>query len=381
MAAPLLLALFPGAPARNPFWKGPSRGRPRGSRYNPAMTLSSMDSTEFAPTDLPLPGPPRRPQESPLGRWTGLTEDDADRIAAALAANHAETTRTVYAYAWRRWVSWCAGRGIVPFPAEPAAICAYLTECAEQGLSLATIDSACSAIGHQHRSHRVADPVEHDAVRQVRRGLRRIIGRAPRRPARPLSVEEVRQIITTIDRSTERGVRDTALLLVGFAGALRRSELAALTLADLETKPAGLLLHLRRSKTDQEAHGQVVGIAHGQHALTDPIAALDAWLALRGTAPGPVFTSLRNGGPRLLPLSGNAVSALVKERALAAGLSAGRISGHSLRAGHATSAALAGIGIDRIAAQTRHRRVDILIDRYIRPVHALQHTSSKDLGL
>ncbi len=248
-------------------------------------------------------------------------------------------------------------------------------------LSLATIDSACSAIGHQHRHHGKPDPIDHDAVRQVRRGLRRIIGRAPRRPTRPLSVADVRQIVTAIDRTTVRGVRDSAILLLGFAGALRRSELAALTLADLEPKPAGLLLHLRRSKTDQEARGQVVGIAHGRHGLTDPIAALDAWLDLRGTAPGPLFTSLRPGGPALRPLSGNVVSALVKERALAAGLSGGRISGHSLRAGHATSAALAGVGIDRIAAQTRHRRVDILIDRYIRPVHALQTTSSRDLGL
>jgi ribosome-binding protein aMBF1 (putative translation factor) len=165
-------------------------------------------------------------------------------------------------------VRWCAGRGIVPFPAEPAAVCAYLTECAEQGLSPATIDSACSAIGHQHRSHGVGGPVDQDAVRQVRRGLRRIIGRAPRRPTRPRSVADVRQIVTVIDRTTERGVRDTVILLFGFAGALRRSELAALTLADLEPKPGGLLLHLRRSKTDQEARGQEVGVAHGQYALT-----------------------------------------------------------------------------------------------------------------
>lgn len=99
------------------------------------------------PTDLP---------SHPLDRWAGLTEDDATRIAAALAATHADSTRQVYAFAWRRWVSWCAGRGIAPFPAEPAAVCAYLTECAERGLSLATIDSACSAIGHQHPGTTIA---------------------------------------------------------------------------------------------------------------------------------------------------------------------------------------------------------------------------------
>ena len=330
------------------------------------MTIATMP----APGALPA-----------AGTEDHLTADDKARIAAALDAAYAETTRKVYAFAWSQWDSWCHGRGITKFPAEPATVCAYLTDRAHREASLATINAACSAIGHQHRRHGLPDPIDHDAVRQVRRGLRRLLGSAPRRPARPLSVADLRQIVTAIDRNTVRGARDTAVILLGFAGALRRSELAALTLADLEPEPDGLLLHLRRSKTDPEARGQVVGIAHGQHPLTDPIAALDAWLAVRGTKAGPVFTSLRGRPPSLQPISGTAVSNIVKDRALAAGLSGDRVSGHSLRAGHATSAALAGVAVERIAAQTRHRRLDILIERYIRPVQALQTTSSRDLGL
>jgi len=140
-------------------------------------------------------------------------------------------------------------------------------------------------------------------------------------------------------------------------------------------------LHLRRTKTDPARRGQVVGIAHGQHAETDPVAVLDGWLGVRGPAAGPVFTSMRPGAPALTPISGTAASNVVKDRARAAGLPAELITGHSLRAGHATSAALAGVGVDRIAAQTRHRRLDVLIERYIRPVQALQTTSSQDLGL
>ncbi len=230
----------------------------------------------------------------------------------------------------------------------------------------------------------MACPARSTPTRSARSAAACVASSAPRpavRPARPLSVADLRQIVTAIDRTAPRGLRDTALILVGFAGALRRSELAALTVDDIEAKPAGLLLHLRRSKTDPERRGQVVGIAHGQHALTDPITALDAWLAVRGTAAGPVFTSMRPGLSSLEPISGNAVSNIVKDRARAAGLSPERITGHSLRAGHATSAALAGIGVDRIAAQTRHRRIDVLIERYIRPVQALQTTSSRDLGL
>jgi integrase len=118
---------------------------------------------------------------------------------------------------------------------------------------LATINAACSAIGHQHRLLGLPDPIDHDLVRRVRRGLRRLLGASLRRPARPLSVADLRQIIAAIDSHTPAGRRDAAIILLGFAGALRRSELAALTLADLEPKPGGLLLHLHRSKTDPYA--------------------------------------------------------------------------------------------------------------------------------
>lgn len=328
-----------------------------------------------------------------------LTEDDAARITAAIGATHAETTRTVYACAWRAWEKWCAGRGADPFGgstayasgltgvmsgdvsgAEAAVVCAYLTERAARGASAATIDLACSAIRYQHRHHGLTDPTQTEVVRQVRRGLHRILGTAPRRPAHPVGPEEIHRLLAAIDRNTSTGCRDAAIILLGFAGALRRSELAALTLADVEPRPDGLLLHLRRSKTDPEARGEVVGVAPGLSPSTDPIVVLDAWLTHRGRAPGPVFTSLRNGAPPLQPISGNAVTSIVKNRADAAGL-VGRVTAHSLRAGHATTAAVAGVGVDRIAAQTRHRRIDILIDRYIRPAQALQATSSRYLGL
>ena len=219
------------------------------------------------------------------------------------------------------------------------------------------------------------------SVRQVRRGLRRLLGTAPT-PTGPAAQHRRAAPDHHQHRPHHRrGVRDTAIILLGFAGALRRSELAALTLADLEAKPAGLLLHLRRSKTDPERRGQVVGIAHGQHPLTDPIAALDAWLAVRGTAPGPVFTSLRPGIQRLQPISGTAISTHRQRPRRGRRTPAEQITAHSLRAGHATTAARAGVRVERIAAQTRHRHIDVLIERYIRPVEALDTTSSRDLGL
>jgi integrase len=152
----------------------------------------------------------------------------------------------------------------------------------------------------------------------------------------------------------------------------------------IEFQPGAVLLTIRRSKTDQHAEGRVVAVVHGQHAATDPIAALaalDAWLRHRGTEPGRMFTSLRSGSVTREPISGEAISIVLRKRARGAGLAAERITAHSLRAGHATSAAVAGVALDRIAAQTRHKRLSTLIERYIRPAQAMEYTSSRDLGL
>ena len=320
-------------------------------------------------------------QSLPLDPFAGLTETDAHRIAEAMSAAVTVSTRVVYGHSWRRWERWCTGRGIPPLPAAPAAVCAYLTERATDGATASAIDTACSAISYVHRSHGYDDPILTEGVRQVRRGLRRTLGTAPTRLARPLGTAEIRQIVTPIDRTTPKGARDAAIILLGFASALRRSELTALSLTDVETKPAGLVLHVRRSKTDPEGHGHLVGVAHGQHALTDPVAALATWTVFRGETPGPLFTSLRHHVLTHEQISGEAVARMLRDRASAAGMSPERITGHSLRAGHATTAAAAGVPLDRIALQTRHKRISTLIERYIRPAQALDATSSRDLGL
>lgn len=137
----------------------------------------------------------------------------------------------------------------------------------------------------------------------------------------------------------------------------------------------------RGRKLDQEALGHLVPVAHGSRADTDPIAALDAWHRHRGSQPGPLFTGMRNRHVSTEPLSGTAVGRMLRTRAQAAGLPAERITPHSLRAGHATTAAIAGVSLDRIATQTRHKRLSTLLERYIRPAQALDFTSSRDLGL
>jgi integrase len=311
----------------------------------------------------------------------GLTTQDLDRITEAVGAGRAESTRRTYAWQWGRFERWCAGRGIAVMPASQATVCAYLVDFAAQGVAAGTIECACAAIAAAHETEGQANPVAEQSVKAVRRGLRRTLGTAPRRQSRALSTDEIRRMVGQIERTTARGARDAALILLGFASALRRSELAALELADIEPKPEGLLIRVRKSKTDPEARGQLVGVAHGTHADTDPVTALDAWLAHRGTRPGQMFLGFHMDRIGTRPFTGSGLARMLKQRAAAAGIPSERVSGHSLRAGHATTAALAGGGLDRIAAQTRHSRISTLVEHYIRPLEAMQVTSSRDLGL
>lgn len=341
-----------------------------GWHYNAAMTINrSHDLVPFfgsaAPDHLPV----------------GLTVEDAQRIAAALGAAHADSTRTMYAHMWRVWERWCRARGICAMPADPAALAAYLVERAETGTAVVTLNVACNVIRYTHRQHGLPNPTSDDLVRQVRLGLRRTYGTAPRRQARPLTVAEIRQIVEAIDRTTPIGARDAAMILLGYASALRGGEIPALHLDDIETRPGGILVTVRHSKTDQEAQGQVVAVAHGIHAATDPVAALAAWIKIRGEEPGALFTRVWYGRISDQPLGNQVVARMLRERAIAAGLDSTRISAHSLRAGHATTAAMAGVPLSRIAAQTRHKDLAVLVNRYIRPLEALSATSSRDLGL
>ena len=208
------------------------------------------------------------------------------------------------------------------------------------------------------------------------------MGVAPRRQAHPLTVSELAHIVSRIDTDRAIGIRDRAGILLGYASAMRPGEISALDVEDLITKPTGILISVRRSKTDQDGHGQLVGVARGDNRLTDPIRALDAWLEIRVAGPGALFTRVVYPGSLTTERIGpRAVSRLVQQRANDAGFEGIPVTGHSLRAGHATTAAVYGAPIDRIAAQTRHRDLGTLLNHYIRPAEALAHTTSRNLGL
>ena len=211
------------------------------------------------------------------------------------------------------------------------------------------------------------------------KGIRRTKGTAPAQKA-PALTDDIRAMVDVTDAGII-GARDRALILVGFAGAFRRSELVGLNVEDCTFGKDGLTIILHRSKTDQDGAGRKVGIPYGSNPETCPVRVLQTWIEQAGITSGPQFRSIsRHGRVQSGRLSGVDVARVVKKLAERAGLDPAKYAGHSLRAGHATSAAIAGASERSIMEQTGHRSVQ-MVRRYIRDGSLFRENSAGKLGL
>ena len=306
-------------------------------------------------------------------------EAAALRVRAYLHNTRAPNTYKAYAADWKHFEAWCAGHGLAALPAAPPAVMLYLGELGGEGKKLSTIGRRLAALAQVHRAAGCESPTEHRAVRELLAGMRRTHGTAAR-GKEPLLSEDLRAILRELGDPL-RDLRDRALLLVGFAGAFRRSELAGIQAEDLRYVPEGLVIDLRRSKSDQEGEGREVPIPFGSRPETCPVGALRAWTAAANLKSGPVFRAIsRHGRVSTRALTPTAVALLVKERAIAAGLDPALYSGHSLRAGFATSAALGGAPEWAIMKQTGHRS-RAMLDRYVRLASRFRSNAVSFTGL
>lgn len=251
------------------------------------------------------------------------------------------------------------GRNI---PCQPHGVAEYLAELAATH-AVATIQRRVAAIAKAHRASGFDDPCKAEIVKATLRGIRRIKGTA-QRAAQALQRDDLFAVLGGMgDRTIDQ--RDKALLLIGFAGAFRRSELVGLNYDDVEHVRQGIVLHLRRSKTDQTGQGRKIAVPYGRTRWC-PVRHLANWLAHGDITEGPLFRSIDRHG-HIAPdrLSGDAVSTIIKKRLATAGFDPASFSGHSLRAGLATSAAMAGASSWKIRQQTGHAS-DAMLARYIR---------------
>jgi site-specific recombinase XerD len=343
---------------------------------------------------------PATVQDAHVSRPAERDAQSARRFAAhARSAN----TRRAYRSDWADFCDWCSSRDLAALPATNETVALYVASRAEvgpddadgrptAGLKPKTLERRLAAINSAHRLASYGSPASRrdEPLHSVWAGMMRTVDATVAKVA-PALPSDLRAMIAALplDDSgamTLRSKRDRALLLLGFAGALRRSELAAVEASHVQLSAEGLRLFIPRSKADQEGRGAVLGIRYGEDALTCPVRSLQAWMqALRSKTGegvrGPLFRKIDRwgnlGGNALQPL---AIADVIKRSAARAGLEPALYSGHSLRAGFATQAARAGKHERAIMRHTRHKSERVLRE-YIREGALFDENPTDGIGL
>lgn len=309
----------------------------------------------------------------------GLVEAEViERARAYVEASKAANTRRTYGSAWRSFCRWCRARGLVELPARPETVATYLADKAAT-LRPSSLNVHVSAISQAHKLAGVESPTTHEVVRAVVQGIRRTHGTASA-PKDAITLNDLRAMIAVAGNDL-RGKRDRAILLVGFCGGLRRSELVGVNAGDLSFRNEGIALRIRRSKTDQQGAGRTIPLGFGSSSATCPVLAVRQWMAAAGIERGPLLRAVdRHGHVRTGRLDGRTVARVVKRLGSAIGLDVTNVGGHSLRAGLATSAAAAGISERTISEITGHRSL-LVLRGYIRSGRLFEHDMVSRLGL
>ncbi len=273
-----------------------------------------------------------------------------------LKNQRSERTEKVYAANWTRFESWCDGYNQTPLPAEEGTVALFIAALCQRELKPSTIELSLSAISQRHQDK--GEELKTKQARQVLKGYKRQVGTEQKR-AEPLTVEMLRRCLDTIPATT-KGARDRALLLVGWCCALRSSELVGLQWDDVRQVDSGLVVSIRKSKTDQTGEGAELAVPFADNADYCPVAAVNAWKDIQGGG-GCMFPSIdRHGNVKEKHLHPISVGELLKQILKAAGYNSTGYSGHSLRAGLATSAAQADKPTFTIQNQTRHKSLKML---------------------
>ena len=289
----------------------------------------------------------------------------------------AANTRAAYARDWKLFVAWCGETAYPPLPATPGAVVLYVTSVLATH-KITTARRYISAINDAHRAAGYPRPADRE-LRQLLEGAERLRCERPRQ-MQPITVEQLREALRRL-QPDPKGVRNRAILTLGFGTALRRSTLCGLDLADVAIVEQGVLIAVRKEKQDQKGRGRILAVARGTNPETCPLRALEAWLALRGAAaPGPLFTRIVAGKPTLLRLYNDKVNRIVKAAVKSLGLDPRKYGAHTLRASFVTAAFAAGCGEILIARHTGHRSLSSL-RRYFRPSDPWAAKPSARIGL
>jgi len=275
-----------------------------------------------------------------------------------LRASKSANTLKAYRSDWEHFTAWCRDQRIDPMPSSPETVAMYIADLAES-CKPSTIARRLAAISVAHQAAGHDSPTRSIIVRDTLKGIRRTVGVAPDRKA-AIRADHVREVAPKFSDGLQ-DLRDKAILLIGYAGAFRRSELTSLNREDIEFTKEGLRIVLRKSKMDQEGEGQVKGIGYGANAVTCPVRALQAWIEAADITTGPLFRPInRHGQMSPVRLSDKGISLIIKRIASKIGIDPEDVGGHSLRAGFVTDQYAKGTPEAAIMRQTGHKSRAIL---------------------
>lgn len=304
----------------------------------------------------------------------------SQRIQHYIEQAQAVNTRRGYQSDWRHYSTWCKAQGVERLPSSPETVAYYLSDLAEHGYKVSTLQRRLSSIAVAHKTAGYLSPTDDAGFRTVWRGLRKEHG-VVQTGKKALLTHDIQRMLEQLSPATSRGLRDRALILLGFSGAFRRSEIVALNVNDIEFTREGLIIHIRRSKMDQEGAGRKVAIPYGSRLITCPVRALQDWLDVSMIADGPLFRKVNKADwVEYRRLSDKSVANIVKRLVASIGGDPAQYAGHSLRSGFATSSAAAGANERDIMRQTGHKSI-ATVRRYIRDGELFRDNAVSRLGL
>jgi len=313
---------------------------------------------------------------------------ETDRMVEEyIRASKALATQRAYLSDWKHFVGWCEKCGFAALPAAPSTVARYITYLSKPGDGAkprkpATIIRRLTSINRMHKIEKLDSPASlnnNPGVADTLHGIQRRLGVKQQRKE-PLTRERIVEVLGILDGPIA-AARDKALLLIGFAGALRRSELAAMRFEDVTWHRKGITINLPRSKTDQEAKGRTIEILWGVHKQTCPVTALENWLKISQVKDGFAFRSVGRHGSIGKGLHPNSVGKLVKRLVKRTTIESPELyGGHSLRAGFVTEASANGATDLQIMKQTGHTSAE-MVHRYARADQEDKQTAMSKLGL
>lgn len=297
------------------------------------------------------------------------------RVVQYLEASKAPSTRYAYKKDWQNFTDWADEHHLETMPTSPGTLALYIAWMADVGRKPSSIKRAMTTIRQAHLAFSEQPPTNHPSVVEVYQGIKRTHGTAQKK-ARPILLEMLKKICAVIPPSF-LGKRDKAILAIGWAAAMRRSEIVALDVDDIDFCPEGCTVRIGRSKTDQVAQGVSVGVPFAKDREFCPARALRSWIEFAEITDGCLFPSLGNPGKLFAQLdllrggysadldlserlTGRTVNTIIARRMEKAGYRSKGFSGHSLRAGFITSAARAKLPEYEIQRLSRHASAQTL---------------------